>query len=83
MNYFLVLYPKKKKKTPTLIHVETLNTKKVGKNIYILPRIKSYHFFTKFAILISFILPCTSSPISLFLFFSIIIFSLLFTTLFL
>ena len=35
MNYSLVLYPdpkkKKKKNTPTLIHVQTLNTKKVGK----------------------------------------------------
>ena len=45
---------------------------------------KSYHFFTKFTIYISFISPRMSSPISLFLFFfSIIIFNLLFTTLFL
>ena len=49
----------------------------------LLPCTKSYHFFTKFTILISFISPCTSPTISLFLFFSIIIFSLLFITIFL
>ena len=60
MNYSLVLYPDKKK-TPTLIHVQTFNTKKVGKK-NLLPRIKSYHFCTKFTILISFILPPRLHP---------------------
>ena len=93
MNYILVIYPynnnnnnnKKKKKeesTPTLIHVQTLNIKKVGKK-NLLPHTKSYHFCIEFTILISFISLRTSSPISLLLFFSIIIFGLLFTTLFL
>ena len=57
--YFTLI--KKKKKTPTLIHVQTFNTKKVGKK-NLLPRIKSYHFCTKFTILISFILPPRLHP---------------------
>ena len=81
MNYSLILYLDKKK-TPILIHVQTLNTKKIGKKI-LLPCTKSYHFFSKFTILISFISLLMASPILLFLFFSIIVFSLLFTTLFL
>ena len=62
MNYSLVLFPEKKKKkekTPTLIHVQTLNTKKLEKKKKknLLPRNKSFQFFTKFTILISFISP--------------------------
>ena len=79
MNYSLILYfDQKKKKTSHL----ALNTKKVGKKNF-LPHTKSYHFFTKYTILISFISPHTSSSILLFLFSKEIVFSLLFTTLFL
>ena len=77
MNYSVILWPKKKKNS----HL-AFNTKKVGKKNF-LPNTKSYHFFTKYTILISFISQHTSSSILLFLFSKEIVFSLLFTTLFL
>ena len=80
MNYSLLLYPDKKM-TPTLIHVQTLNTKKVGKKIFSnIPNHITFSPNLLFLLVLSyhdvftyFIVP----------FFSIIIFSLLFTALFL
>ena len=84
MNYSLVLYAgqKKKKKTPTLIHVQTLNVKKVGKQIFShIPNHITSSRNLLFLLVLSHHIRLPPFHYSFFL--SIIIFSLLFTTLFL
>ena len=83
MNYSLVLCAdQKKKKTPTLIHVQTLNAKKVGKRIFShIPN----HITSSRNLLFLLVLShhVRRPPFHYSFFLSIIIFSLLFTTLFL
>ena len=82
MNYSLILYLDNKKKTLTLIHVQTLNTKKVGKKIFShIPNHITFSPNLLFLLVLSHHLRL--HPFYCFFFFSIIVFSLLFTTLFL
>ena len=78
--YFTLI--KKKKKTPTLIHVQTLNAKKVGKQIFShIPNHITSSRNLLFLLVLSHHVRLPPFHYSFFL--SIIIFSLLFTTLFL